>query len=112
RVLSPDQINHAPSFLTGTVQPVTDETGPVSLPGFVTQISPGPQQESQQTVSFTVNLSADDQKLFSAMPLVDSSGAVTFAPAPNAHGTAHITIQAKDDGGTAAGGVDTSPDQV
>ncbi|HEY2415962.1 MAG TPA: Ig-like domain-containing protein [Pirellulaceae bacterium] len=111
RVISPDEINHAPSFVAGTVQPVTDETGPVSQPGFATQISPGPPDESQQTVAFILNLSADDQKLFSAQPAVDSAGKLTFTPAPNAHGTAHITIQAKDNGGTALGGVDTSPSQ-
>jgi hypothetical protein len=112
RVISPDEINHAPSFVIGSVQPVTDESGPVSPPGFVSQISPGPQNESQQTVSFTLTVPADEKALFSVQPQVDTTGKLTFTPAPNAHGTAHITIQAKDDGGTALGGVDTSPPQT
>jgi hypothetical protein len=112
RVLSPDEINHAPSFSVGTVEPVTDETGAVSLPEFVTNLSAGtPQETQQQTVSFGLSLSIDDQKLFSVQPDVTGAGKLTFTPAPNAHGTAHITIQAKDNGGTAVGGVDTSPTQ-
>src|SRR6185369_11860193 len=76
-----------------------------------TQIFAGPPSESQQTVSFTLTLSTIEQKLFAALPKVNSAGTLTFTPAPNAHGTAHITIQAKDNGGTALGGVDTSATQ-
>jgi hypothetical protein len=109
RVLSPDDINRAPSFDIGTVQPVTDETRTVDLPQFVTNISAGtPQETEQQTVTLSLSLSKDDQKLFTTGPTVTNAGRLTFRPAFNARGTAHITIQAKDNGGTAVGGSDTS----
>jgi hypothetical protein len=112
RVISPDEINHAPSFVIGSVAPVTDEDGPVDPQGpFATQISPGPPNESEQTVSFTLTVPADQKPLFSVLPQVDTTGKLTFTPAPNAHGIAHISIQAKDNGGTALGGVDTSAAQ-
>ncbi|MBI5772506.1 MAG: hypothetical protein HZA89_02040 [Verrucomicrobia bacterium] len=37
----------------------------------------------------------------------NTTGQIVFAPAPNATGTAIITVSVKDDGGTTAGGVDT-----
>jgi hypothetical protein len=41
-------------------------------------------------------------------PTIDANGTLHFAPEPNAHGTTTITIVLQDDGGTAAGGMDTS----
>src|SRR5204862_3623021 len=68
RVLSPDEINHAPSFVVGTAEPVTDEMGSVSQKDLVTQISPGPPSESTQTVSFKLTVQDDEKDLFSTPP--------------------------------------------
>jgi hypothetical protein len=46
--------------------------------------------------------------LFTVQPALDSSGTLTFTPAPNAFGPANVTVVLKDDGGTANGGIDTS----
>jgi hypothetical protein len=45
-------------------------------------------------------------------PVIDSSGKLTFTPAPNAHGVVHVSVRAHDNGGTLAGGVDTSAAQT
>ncbi|MFV2068617.1 MAG: hypothetical protein ACC645_16730 [Pirellulales bacterium] len=60
-----------------------------------------------QTVEFTVtnNTSSD---LFSTPPTITSDGTLTYEAAPDANGTARITVVLKDDGGTDDGGVDTS----
>jgi hypothetical protein len=50
--------------------------------------------------------------LFTAGPSVSSTGTLTYTPANNTGGTATITINLKDDGGTASGGVDTSASQT
>jgi hypothetical protein len=75
--------------------------------GWATAISPGPASESSQSVTFDVV--ADDPSLFSAQPVVAPGGTLTFETAPNASGVATVTVTAHDDGGTANGGVDTSP---
>ena len=78
--------------------------------GFVTSISPGPADESAQTVSFTVTNNLNS--LFSVQPAIDASGTLTFTPAANSNGTATVTVIARDNGGTANGGVDTSAAQT
>jgi hypothetical protein len=80
------------------------------VPGWATAISPGPVNESGQTVSFTVT--NDNAALFSSAPAIDSSGTLTYTPALLAIGTATVTVRAVDSGGTANGGVDTSPPQT
>ena len=40
------------------------------------------------------------------------TGNLTYTPAPNASGTATITLRITDNGGTANGGVDVSPTQM
>jgi hypothetical protein len=76
---------------------------------WATGISAGPSSESSQTVTFTV--STDNASLFSAAPGVASNGTLSFTSAPDANGTAHVTVSAVDDGGTAGGGHDTSASQ-
>src|SRR6185436_14225563 len=88
----------------------TDEDGPLSFAGWATSVSPGPPSESAQTVSF--NVTNDNNALFATQPSIDSSGKLTFTPAPNAHGTTIVTVRLKDNGGTANGGTDTSPPQT
>ncbi|WP_445152113.1 HD domain-containing phosphohydrolase [Baekduia sp. Peel2402] len=101
--------NHAPSFAAGADRTVAEDSGPSATPGWASDVDPGP-FESGQAVTFTVD--NDDHGLFSAQPAVTPAGTLTFTPAPDAHGTATVTVRAVDDGGTAAGGDDTSAPQT
>src|SRR5262249_13849204 len=80
-----------------------------SVANWATSISAGP-NEASQTVSFVID-SNDNPTLFSAGPAVSSNGTLSFTPAANQNGVAHITLHAHDDGGTANGGIDNSPSQ-
>jgi hypothetical protein len=62
--------------------------------------------ESAQTVQFIV--SANDPSLFAVQPAISPDGTLSYTPAANAFGSATVTVTAKDDGGTTAGGHDTS----
>jgi hypothetical protein len=62
--------------------------------------------EAGQTVQFLV--SNDNPSLFSAQPSVSPNGTLSYTAAPNACGSARVTVLAKDNGGTAFGGQDTS----
>jgi hypothetical protein len=64
-----------------------------------------------QLLDFQV--SVDHPEFFSAGPTIDAStGALNFTTALHAHGTATLTVRLHDDGGTAAGGQDTSAPQT
>jgi hypothetical protein len=104
-------VNDAPSFTKGANQTVDEDAGAQSVPGWATNISAGPADESGQVLAFNITGNTNPA-LFSVLPAVGAStGALTYTPAANANGAATITIRLADDGGTANGGVDTSPAQ-
>jgi len=103
-------VNDAPSFTKGADQTVAEDAGPQTVAGWATDITPGP-NESAQAVSFQVTGNTN-ASLFSTAPAVSPSGTLTYTSAPNANGSATITLIAKDDGGTANGGQDTSAAQT
>ncbi len=102
-------VNDPPSFTKGADQTVTEDAGAKTVTGWATSINPGP-GESSQTVQFLVT--DDNPALFSARPAIASDGTLTYTPANNASGAATVTVELKDDGGTANGGDDTSDPQT
>ena len=103
-------VNDVPSFMKGANQSMLEDTGAQSIAGWATGMSAGPANESGQALSFVVT--NDNTALFSAQPAVSSNGTLTYDPAPNAHGTATVSVSIKDNGGIADGGVDTSSAQT
>ena len=103
-------VNQAPSFTKGANQLVTENGGTQTVSAWATNVAAGPPNESWQVVNFLV--SNDNNALFSVQPAIDSSGTLTYTPAPNAFGVANVTVQLHDNGGTANGGVDTSAAQT
>jgi putative nucleotidyltransferase with HDIG domain len=105
-------VNDAPFFTAGPDPVVVEDSGPQSLPGWATAIGSGPSDESGQSVSFAVTNS--NNLLFAAggQPAVASDGTLTFTTAPNASGSALVSVRAVDDGGSANGGSDTSATQT
>ncbi|HKO45252.1 MAG TPA: choice-of-anchor Q domain-containing protein [Pyrinomonadaceae bacterium] len=104
-------VNDAPSFTKGPDPKVNQQAGGFTIPNWATNVSPGAANESAQTLTFQV-LSNSNSGLFSVPPAIDSSGTLTFTGAPGVTGTAIITINLIDNGGTALGGQDTSPPQM
>jgi hypothetical protein len=80
------------------------------VPGWATA-SPGTADEAGHTLTFIVTGNTN-ASLFSAAPAVSATRILTYAPAPNASGTANINLLFQDSGGTANGGVDTSAPQT
>jgi len=102
-------VNDAPSFTRGANQTVNEDAPAQTIVNWATGISPGP-NEAGQVVAFQV--SNDNNALFSVQPTISSTGTLTYTPAPNAFGTATVTVSLVDNGGTANGGVDTSAPQI
>ncbi|HYW72478.1 MAG TPA: choice-of-anchor Q domain-containing protein [Pyrinomonadaceae bacterium] len=109
-VLTVNSVNDAPSFTKGADQTVLEDSGAQTVPTWATAISAGPANESAQNVTF--NVTNNNNTLFSSQPAVNSAGTLMYTPAANANGSATVTVTAQDDGGTANGGVNTSPSQT
>lgn len=104
-------VNDTPGFTKGADQLLLEDAGPRTVPGWATAIVAGPADEATQALSF--HLSADNEALFAALPLIDpATGTLTFTPAVDANGVATVTVTLVDDGGTTDGGVDTSGPQA
>ncbi len=99
-------VNDEPSFTKGADVTVGEDSGAYSA-AFATNISAGPADESGQTLSFHV-MNNTNVGLFATAPAVAANGTLTFTPADAQNGSANITIELRDDGGTANGGDDTS----
>jgi hypothetical protein len=84
---------------------MTDEDGPYTYSSWlILNCSANDLFQSVTQVSFAV----DKPELFTAVPAVGAGGTLAFDPAPNVHGSGKVTMTIKDDGGTAAGGIDTT----
>jgi CSLREA domain-containing protein len=90
-------VNDPPSFTAGVNQTVNEDAGAQSVSSFVTAISPGPTNESGQTVSFIID--SPSNALFATQPSIDSTGKLNYNSALNKHGVATITYHAQDNGG-------------
>jgi CSLREA domain-containing protein len=106
-----NSVNDVPSFTKGVNQTVNEDSGAQNVSNWATAISAGPANESGQTLTFQVTGNTN-AALFSVAPAISSTGTLTYTPAANANGSATITINLKDDGGIANGGVDTSASQT
>jgi hypothetical protein len=103
-------VNDAPSFIKGDDQTIQEDAGTQTVNGWATAISKGPSNESAQTIDFIVTSS--NSGLFSAQPAVSDNGTLTYTPAAHANGSATVTVKLRDNGGTAAGGIDVSAIQT
>jgi hypothetical protein len=102
-------VNDAPMFTAGADQTLTSPTGPQTVAGWATGIAAGPADEAGQALTFSVTGNSNPA-IFTTAPAVAADGTLTWEPSGVA-GSSTITIELTDDGGTANGGVDTSPTQ-
>ncbi|MEG4009558.1 sodium:calcium exchanger, partial [Microcoleus sp. Pol11C1] len=84
-------VNDAPSFVKGGDRTLSSNSGPQTIPGWAAAISPGPANESGQTLAFEV-VGNDNAALFSVPPAIDSVGTLTFTPVPGAIGSANTAL--------------------
>lgn len=104
------QVNDIPSFTKGADQTFNQDSGAHTISPWATGLSPGPVNESGQTLGFIVN--NNNNSLFSVQPNVNAMGALNFTSAAGLNGTAVVTISIMDNGGTDDGGVNTSASQT
>lgn len=104
-------INTAPTFtLNNPDITVNEKSGAVSIAGWATNISPGPNPfESSQTVQFVTEVvSKSTYVTFTTLPKVNEFGAFSFQVTDKSNGTATINVYLKDDGDNTAPNENTS----
>ncbi|HIK12454.1 MAG TPA: DUF4347 domain-containing protein [Oscillatoriaceae cyanobacterium M33_DOE_052] len=101
-------INDAPSFSNSGNQTLTTWTNTAqSVSNWANTFVFGPTNENTQTVAdFLVNVTSGNT-LFTTLPDIANDGTLTYTP-NGTPGTATVSVQLRDNGGTANGGVDTS----
>ncbi len=103
-------VNDAPSFTKGADQTVVEDAGAQTVNNWATALSAGPADEAGQTLDFLV--SNNNNALFSVQPAIDANGTLSYTTAAEANGSATVSVQIHDNGGTANGGVNTSATQT
>lgn len=106
-IITATAVNDAPTFVKGADQVVLEDAAPQTIAGWATSIQSGPANETGQVLAFTLTGNSNPS-LFSVAPAISPNGTLTYTLAPNANGTASISIKLSDNGGTANGGSDTS----
>ncbi|ETR65976.1 MAG: hypothetical protein OMM_13425, partial [Candidatus Magnetoglobus multicellularis str. Araruama] len=77
-------------------QVLVEDAGQQLITNWATHISPGPENEAHQIVSFKVT--ADHPELFAEQPLMTTDGTLIYKPAPDAHGQSAVKVVLQDDG--------------
>jgi Calx-beta domain/Bacterial Ig domain/FG-GAP-like repeat/Bacterial cadherin-like domain len=102
-------VNDAPSFTVGDNLEIDEDSVTQTIP-WATAISKGAIDEASQTLKFVV--SNDNNALFAEQPTIAPNGTLTYKPAKDMSGSATVTLQLQDDGGTDKNGNDISEPQT
>ncbi|HON07009.1 MAG TPA: hypothetical protein PLW02_02795, partial [Verrucomicrobiota bacterium] len=101
-------VNDMPTIKLGRSLTVNEDCGLQTFEGWATGITPGPANESDQSVE--IILSTDNENLFATLPSINPiDGTLTFEPAANSNGYANVFVYVQDDGGIDNGGKDRTP---
>lgn len=95
--INADDVNDPPSFTKGANQSILEDAGAQTVPGWATNISPGP-LEATQTVSFTITVQPADVAAFKVLPAVAANGTLTYTMADNFNGSVSVMVTAVDNG--------------
>ena len=103
-------VNDPPVFTAGGAVAADQDGGFQSVAAWATAISPGPADESGQSVTFVTD-SVSDPAMFTpgGQPAILPNGDLVFTPAAEATGTATVVVHARDDGGNNLGGTPDGP---
>jgi len=89
--------DHLPGFIPGGNQTTTDESGEQKIADWATLVSIGGDGGPANFVVTT-----DKPQLFEKAPAIDATGQLAFTPAPNASGTARVTVSMEGAAGESA----------
>ena len=105
-------VNDVPSFTKGSNQTTLEDSGLNIVSGWATNVLAGPPDEVAAPQALNFLISTNNDALFLVLPAIAPDGTLSYTLADNANGSAVVTVELQDDGGTANGGVDTSAQQT
>lgn len=109
--LTANFVNDAPT-LAASEPPAADEDSGAHVIANWAAITPGPGvNEASQSVS-VITSNVSNPALFAVSPSVMPDGTLTYTLADNVWGSSTFGVRVQDNGGTANGGVDSSPTQT
>ncbi len=101
-------VNDAPTINLLGNQTVVAGSAAQTVTGFASRFLPGGGIDEQtQTIAGFV-ISTDRPDLFKSLPAIDNSGALRYHAVSDKSGIATVSVQVRDNGGTASGGIDLS----
>ncbi|QGJ68593.1 Hypothetical protein PBC10988_2540 [Planctomycetales bacterium 10988] len=105
--------NQKPSFVADhvTIDETAEENTTITISNWAT-FDPGSTHETSQAPTYSVNISPNSILNEVDGIVVDSEGNLHIKPLTHAFGTVEFEVSVTDDGGTDAGGVDTSDPQT
>ncbi len=107
--LQTSAVNDAPTYdLAATSLTVAKNSNAFGQNGFARNLNVGGLPFEQGQV-LTFSLQTSNTSLFDQQPGISSNGTLTFRPRSGRTGTATVTINARDNGGTSNGGKDSAP---
>lgn len=102
-------VNDPPGFQALSTNLVSQTGIPLVITGWATHISPGPANESGQTLNFIVSVVNGPTGFFNQIPTINANnGNLTLDLQTNATGTAELNVILQDSGGTQNGGQNQS----
>lgn len=109
-------VNDAPTFTLSDTNSISTKSGAglQAVPDWAMDITTGAANESEQALTFMLEIAADDEAYFATRPSIDEDGTLTFVPTDTMDVdsvTINVDVTLQDDGGTENGGVDTSEPQ-
>ena len=104
--LTVNPVNDVPVFVKGGDQIHSEDDGSINVNHWALGIAAGPSNESNQSIAFMT--STNNDSLFTTIPQINTYGTLTYQLAPDAYGTALVSVYLKDNGGVSNGGIDTS----
>ncbi len=101
-------VNDRPSINLFGNQTVVAGSAAQTVTGFASGFAPGGGIDEQtQTIAGFV-ISTDRPDLFKSLPAIDNSGVLRYQSVSDKSGIATVSVQVRDNGGTANGGLDLS----
>ena len=108
-----DSVNDPPVFVKGTDPVVNEDSGPVVITGWAQNITPGPDNETGQSVTFLFNsIGTEGALTFISGPEINATGDLSFEASPDTNGRASFEISLTDDGPSGGLNQNTSQKQL
>ena len=105
-------VNDPPAFIPGENITLIEDAGLQNIKGWAKSIIAGNSYENDQSVTFKIEVDNNELFLSEQLPEINANGDLIFMSAPDAFGSANISVKIEDTGGNDNGGVNTGETHI